>query len=165
MNSVLVSTLSFTALLTISGLGAAEAVDDPKPSQVELLARAIGKLEATCTPAAGSSRKDVEKIFGAGQPIHRDDVRMTVEELKRAPTAESRFWKYDLCENGELHVRYDGATNSVVESAHYVNPYQENGPARIPTDSEILAGQVKRLEQITVILDAFVKRVRVEKSK
>ncbi len=165
MNRWLIGLLSATLLTISTDLRATEAVEEPKPSQVVLLGRAISNLEKKCTPAAGSTRKEVEKIFGAGLPIHRDDVRITVEERKRLPTAESRFWKYDLCENGELRVRYDDATNTVVESAHYYNPFQINGPAKLKTDSEILDDQIKRLEQITVILEAFMKRIQVENAK
>ena len=123
------------------------------------LSRAIRELAERCTPAVGSARAEVERVFGAGRAGFPDDVKLSKADRARGPDAAGRFWRYALGED-ELRVTYDAATRSVVERAEYFDPNRVNGRAEAPTADETHAELVQRLAQMRRIAAAFEQRAR-----
>ncbi|GEM_PF-5726947 len=114
----------------------------------------IEKLEAQCVPKQGTSREEVESVFGSGVPRH---VVVSIVPQEEPPPEDSPMRHYKLFENGILRVRYDEQWK--VKRAGYNQPYSlKNRGSSYPVDDQIreLEAQLKHMNRI---LEEYHKRV------
>ena len=93
-----------------------------RTKQTAVIKDEISKIEAQCVPKKNTSKKEVELIFGDGQPLPP-----TVSKLQQnglIPYNSPRR-AYKLCEDGLLTVRYNSEWK--VLHASYANPFSIKG--------------------------------------
>jgi hypothetical protein len=127
--------------------------DGPTAERIQQLKSEIGRLEARCVPARGTTREEVERKFGLGRP-----TPIVISKFPAQAATNSPNRAYEFCTNGTLQVRYDETWR--VSWAYYANPYGVNGlplGATIPPEWE-LGGLEERLQQMKQIAADYEKR-------
>lgn len=145
---------AFLAALMLAPLAGCATSVSPS-NRISELQSSIQTIEQRCVPKAGTSRQDVESLFGSGTPLPKAPSKLPT---KNPPPIDSPRRAYRLCENGTLVVRYDSEWN--VLHANYPNPYSTKGriPGRKQTDERLINELEPRLEQMEAILKAYKKR-------
>jgi hypothetical protein len=128
------------------------ATPENAEKELKTLEAEIKKLELACTPSPGTSKEDVEKIFGKGKIAVNSKIKP-----QKIPE-DSPFRSYVLYKNGVLWVRY--SENNKVESAHYLNPYSTKGRPIGYKEPLIqrLSSARERLAQMKIILQEYLKK-------
>lgn len=128
----------------------------PTPAErVASIQKEILEIEVQCVPKKGTARQDVEKIFGAGEPLYPTESKTP---HKGNIPADSPRRVYQLCDNGTLTVSYD--TGWKVLHSSYFDPYSSKGRAlgMTITNEELLLELEPRLNQMKRILKEYKKR-------
>ena len=118
--------------------------------QITELQNKLQSIEQQCVPQVGTSRQELEVIFGSGTPTTLSKI-----SPKEPPPADSPCRAYQLCENGTLFVIYDSDWN--VLRANYINPYGYGGMPYgwKPTNEQLINELEQRLKQMETILKAY----------
>lgn len=126
--------------------------EDNFSSEKELvsLRRKISELENMCTPKKGTMKKEVEAIFGEGEPASSD-------KLTKVVSPDSPYRSYKLCEDGVLVVHY---MDNKVSTANYSNPHSTKGRVlgrAVPIEEQLREAR-HRLEQMEAIYKAYMEK-------
>ncbi len=138
-------------LIGTSGFGQSQLTPEEK---ITLLRKKISDIESSCTPKEGTSKEEVERIFGEGKPAPD-----TISKLPTTTTPDSSNLSYELYKGGVLLVRYK---DDKVYLAGYLDPYAAKGrPAGVEVPVEEQLQEVKhRLQQMEVIHSVYLKRLK-----
>lgn len=115
-----------------------------------LFRKKISEIENRCTPQTGTSRQEVERIFGEGNPA--SNKKLGVIE------SDSPYRSYVLCVDGTLFVQY---SNDKVVSAHYLDPFAAKGRplgVKIPIEEELQEAK-HRLKQMEMIETVYSRKI------
>lgn len=113
----------------------------------------IERLEKKCVPVSGTSRTEVERKFGTGQPFINAKTTKDYKAPKSSP-----YRAYNFCPNGILIIRYDTKWN--VQWGGFIDPYATKGGVggvAVPVAKQ-LAEVKPRLEQMRRIYMEYGKR-------
>lgn len=118
---------------------------------LQSLEKRIEEIEKRCTPGCGTTKEDVEIIFGTGEPASNSKI------TPKVISQDSPYRTYRLCENGVLLVHY---REDKVSQANYLNPYSTKGlPLGNEIPIEVKINEAKqRLKQMQTIEEEYLKK-------
>ncbi|MFH1360908.1 MAG: hypothetical protein ABIJ41_07775 [Candidatus Omnitrophota bacterium] len=117
--------------------------------ELSLLRKKISDMGNRCTPQKGTSKEEVERVFGAGEESMFDTFPSRPEG--------SAYYIYNFCKDGILHVVY---LNDLAWRAHFEDYFTVQQREKRPPIEELIREARGRLRQMEIIYSAYLERIQ-----